>query len=64
MAKLSAGISREDACNLLKAHNKDEFHIEHGETVENTNSILRTRNSGASSACCTIWTGKNTTTIR
>ena len=36
MAKLSAGISREDACNLLKAHNKDEFHIEHGETVENT----------------------------
>lgn len=36
MAKLEAGISREDAFELLKAHNKDEFHLEHGETVEGT----------------------------
>ena len=34
MAKLEAGISREDALVLLKQHNKEPFHIEHGETVE------------------------------
>lgn len=36
MAKLDAGISREDAFALLNEHNKDKFHIEHGETVEQT----------------------------
>ncbi len=36
MAKLDAGISREDAFALLQEHNKDPFHIEHGETVEGT----------------------------
>lgn len=34
MAELNAGITREDALVLLKEHNKDPFHIEHGETVE------------------------------
>ena len=32
--KLDAGITREAALELLKAHNKDEFHIVHGETLE------------------------------
>ena len=36
MANMSAGMSRAAAFELLKAHNKDEFHIEHGETVEQT----------------------------
>jgi lysyl-tRNA synthetase class 2 len=31
---LDAGITREAALDLLKAHNKDEFHIVHGETLE------------------------------
>lgn len=34
MSKLEAGIEREAALSLLKEHNKDPFHIEHGETVE------------------------------
>ncbi|MBE6469112.1 MAG: HDIG domain-containing protein [Coriobacteriaceae bacterium] len=34
--KLSAGITRERAFELLKEHNADPFHIEHGETVEQT----------------------------
>ena len=33
---LSAGMSREAAHELLLAHNRDPFHIEHGETVEQT----------------------------
>ena len=36
MATLDAGIAREAAFDLLKAHNQDAFHIEHGETVEQT----------------------------
>ena len=36
MAKLEAGITREDAFTLLNEHNKDPFHIEHGQTVEGT----------------------------
>ena len=36
MATLDAGITREAAFDLLKAHNQDAFHIEHGETVEQT----------------------------
>ncbi len=36
MSALSAGMTREDAFELLAAHNKDSFHIEHGETVEQT----------------------------
>lgn len=34
MAKLEAGIERDAAFALLGEHNKDPFHIEHGETVE------------------------------
>ena len=34
MPTLNAGIAREDALALLKAHNTDPFHITHGETVE------------------------------
>lgn len=34
MATLTAGIARDDALALLKAHNADPFHITHGETVE------------------------------
>lgn len=36
MAKLDAGMTRETAFDLLQEHNKDAFHIEHGETVEAT----------------------------
>lgn len=36
MTKLDAGISRDEAFELLKEHNKEAFHIEHGETVEKT----------------------------
>ena len=36
MAELNAGMTREQAFELLSAHNKDPFHIEHGETVEQT----------------------------
>lgn len=32
--RLSAGMTREAARTLLLEHNKDPFHIEHGETVE------------------------------
>ena len=34
MATLEAGLTHDQALELLKAHNKDEFHIEHGQTVE------------------------------
>lgn len=34
MATRSAGLTRDEAFALLKAHNNDPFHIEHGETVE------------------------------
>lgn len=36
MAKLEAGMTREGAFALLSEHNKEAFHIEHGETVEGT----------------------------
>ena len=36
MAQLNAGMSREAAFALLSEHNKDPFHIEHAETVEQT----------------------------
>jgi len=36
MTTLSAGMTRDEAFELLAAHNKDPFHIEHGETVEQT----------------------------
>lgn len=36
MATMNAGITRDAAFDLLKEHNKDPFHIEHGETVEQT----------------------------
>ena len=36
MAKLEAGMTRVQAFALLQEHNKDPFHIEHGETVEQT----------------------------
>lgn len=34
MAKLESGLTRDQALALLKEHNEDPFHIEHGETVE------------------------------
>ena len=34
MATLEAGITRDAAFVLLNEHNKDSFHIEHGQTVE------------------------------
>lgn len=34
MPQLSAGLTRDDAFALLNEHNKEPFHIEHGETVE------------------------------
>ena len=33
---LTAGITRDRAFELLNEHNKDSFHITHGETVEGT----------------------------
>ena len=35
-AALNAGISRDRAFELLNEHNKDPFHITHGETLEGT----------------------------
>lgn len=32
--KLEAGISREQAYELMRAHNKDAFHVNHAETLE------------------------------
>ena len=32
--KLSAGITRDEAFALLNEHNKDPYHIEHGQTLE------------------------------
>ena len=34
--KLETGLSRERAAELLAQHNKEPFHIEHGETLEGT----------------------------
>jgi len=34
MTKRESGLTREAAMELLHKHNKDPFHIEHGETVE------------------------------
>ncbi|MCD8317158.1 MAG: HD family phosphohydrolase [Eggerthellaceae bacterium] len=36
MTKLDAGLSRDAAYELLAEHNKDQFHLDHGVTVENT----------------------------
>jgi predicted hydrolase (HD superfamily) len=33
---MNAGISRDDAWNLLKKYNSDPFHLEHGQIVEGT----------------------------
>ena len=33
---METGITREEAWKLLNEYNKDAFHLEHGETVENT----------------------------
>ena len=34
MTQLEAGLTREQAFALLQEHNKDPFHIQHGQTVE------------------------------
>nr|WP_058270984.1 lysine--tRNA ligase [Olsenella massiliensis] len=34
MARLESGLSREQALDLLKKYNEDEFHIQHGKTLE------------------------------
>ena len=58
MATLEAGLTRDEAFALLQEHNKDLFHIEHAETVEQTMRYFareydpRTRSFGASWACC------------
>lgn len=36
MAKLDAGLTYDEALKLLQEHNKDEFHLEHGDTVMKT----------------------------
>lgn len=36
MANFDAGLTRDEAFALLQQHNKEAFHIEHGETVEQT----------------------------
>lgn len=36
MPTLNAGLTRDEAYELLLAHNSEPFHIEHGETVEQT----------------------------
>ncbi len=36
MANLDAGMTRDEAYELLCQHNEDEFHLEHGQTVEQT----------------------------
>ena len=33
MTKLEAGMTRDEAFELLQAHNKEEFHIGDGETL-------------------------------
>lgn len=43
MTALSAGMTREEAAELLAAHNKDPFHIEHGETRRADHALLRPR---------------------
>lgn len=63
--KLDAEISREDAFALLKEHNKDDFHILHGETLEGLMRYYAQKydpenvDFRASWACCTTLTGKN-----
>jgi lysyl-tRNA synthetase class 2 len=34
VAKLQSGLTREQAFDLLKKYNEDDFHIKHGETLE------------------------------
>ena len=36
MSTLSAGLTHDEALALLKEHNSDEFHLEHGDVVEKT----------------------------
>ena len=55
MASLEAGLTRDEAFALLQEHNKEAFHIEHGEerskgpcAFSRGSSILRTKSSGAS----------------
>ena len=68
MATLEAGLTRDEAFALLQEHNKDPFHIEHGETVEQTMRYFarefdpENEEFWGSSGCCTISTGKSTTT--
>ena len=43
MTKLEAGMTREEAFALLADHNKDPFHIEHGETSIGKNTMTSPR---------------------
>ena len=36
MTKLSAGMTHDEALDLLRKHNKDAFHLQHADTVEKT----------------------------
>ena len=35
-------MTREEAWNLLKEYNQDEFHLQHGQIVEQTIEALKT----------------------
>ena len=62
---LTAGITRDRAFELLNEHNKDPFHITHGETVEGTMRYFarefdpENEDFWASSVCCTTWIGRS-----
>ena len=68
MATLEAGLTRDEAFALLQEHNKDPFHIEHGETVEQTMRYFarefdpRTRRFWSIVGLLHDLTGKSTTT--
>lgn len=59
-------MTREEAWNLLTEYNKDAFHLEHAQIVENTmryfareRAMARKKNSGESSDFCMILISSN-----
>lgn len=60
-------MTREEAWNLLTEYNKDAFHLEHAQIVENTmryfarelGLLARKKNSGESSDFCMILISSN-----
>ena len=51
MATLDTNLTREEAFELLKTYNSDEFHLQHG--------CPRTWSSGARWGFCTTWTSSD-----